>query len=252
LTRILQGPCTDDTLVIVNTVHLNAVCHGCTAKPEVIIVEPLTVSQWSQPISAVCGPDAIAQSTAAAPTTQGLGVQPTDPFHLGHTFSMAPRTFDPSQLPSIPPDGIFTPSEGMGLYESNAQSIPFNSFAALESNPLSFFPPSFQHFPSQKRVSPSLPAQDERLKRRKLETGDNHLVSQQVGARQADHRTVAVTGNVQTTELNLPAANQGPANASIYPIPSSSSHRPQGISDSEYIRLLQAKIAEGDVQSLHF
>jgi len=164
---------------------------------------------------------------------------------------MAPRTFDPSQLPSIPPDGIFTPSEGMGLYESNAQSLPFNSFAALESNPLSFMPP-FQHYPSQKRVSPSLPAQDERLKCQKLETGDKHLVSQQVGARQADHHTVAVAGNVQTTELNLPAANQAPANASIYPIPSSSLHHPQGISDSEYIRLLQAKIAESDVPSLHF
>jgi len=172
--------------VIIQTVHQNAVCHGCMVKPEVITVEPSTVLQWSQLISAVRGPNAIAQSAAAALTTQGLGVQPTDPFHLSHTFSMAPRTFDPSQLPSIPPDGIFTPSEGMGLYESNAQSLPFNSFAALESDPLSFMPP-FQHFPSQKQVSLLLPAQDERLKRRKLETGDKHLVSQQVGARQADH-----------------------------------------------------------------
>jgi len=95
LTRILQGPCTDDMPLTISPVLLNAVCHGCTVKHDIIAVGPSTVSQWSQPISTVREPDPIAQSAAAAPTTQGLGVQPTDLFPLGHAFSMGPRTFEP-------------------------------------------------------------------------------------------------------------------------------------------------------------
>jgi len=102
LTRILQGPCDDNTPLTINPVLLNAVCHGCTVKHDIITVGPSTVSQSSQPISTVREPDPIAQSAAAAPTTQGLGPQPTDPFPLGHACSMGPRTFEPLRTPHHP------------------------------------------------------------------------------------------------------------------------------------------------------
>jgi hypothetical protein len=138
-----------------------------------IIVEPSTVLQWSQPVSAVRGPSPTPQSAAATstttpaathttssttldavthsntsgflPMTQGLGVPPTVPLPLSLDFPTGPRDFDPSdpsEFFSIPPDSFFASSAAGGLYKNDAQGLPFSPFITLGATTSMSIPPS--------------------------------------------------------------------------------------------------------------
>jgi len=180
LTRILQGPITDTTPLIINPVIPGGDCLGCTVALGTVTVEPSTVAQWSKPISAIHEPVPIPQNTEAMPTTQG--------FPLDLEFSMGPRTFDPSDpsgprtfdpsdpsgLYSILPDSFFAPGAVMRLDKSTAPSLPSSSFATIVP-PFTDFSAAAQGFDptlpitGRKRVVPSGPAQGPSGKRRKLE-----------------------------------------------------------------------------------
>jgi hypothetical protein len=223
--------------------------------------------------------------------TQGLGIPPTVPLPLGLDFPMGPRNFDPSNPSnpshffSIPPDSFFASSAAGGLYENDAQSLPFSLFATLGATTSTYIPPSnrgifdsnhpgsdfttataaAQSFNSrlpstgQKQVLPPVPAQDRQRKCQKLELHNKYPVDQQVGARQVDHHCAAITNSAQATEVNTgnrspltrpPGANQGPTNAIIPPNPVPSFDRPHGMSKSDFIKLLQATIvAESDASA---
>jgi len=102
-------------------------------------------------------------------------------------------------------------------------------------------------------------AQGEGSKRQKLEARDKRFVDRQVGARQADHRSVTIAGGVQAMEVNagngnpsssFPAANQQPKNAVTHPIHVTLLDRPRGVSSDEFMKQLQATIAaERDASS---
>jgi len=169
LTRILQGPMTDTTPLIINPVIPGGDCLGCTVAPGTVTVEPSTVAQWSKPISAIHEPVPIPQNTEAMPTTQG--------FPLDLEFSLGPRTFDPSDpsgLYSILPDSFFAPGAVMRPDKSTVPSLPSSSFATI-TPPFTDFSAAAQGFDptlpmaGRKRVVPSGPAQGPSGKRRKLE-----------------------------------------------------------------------------------
>jgi hypothetical protein len=164
-----------------------------------------------------------------------------------------------------------------GLYENDAQSLPFSPFATLGATTSTSIPPSNRgifnsnhpgsnfttattaaqsfnsHLPSmgQKQVHPPVPTQDGQRKHQKLNLCNKFLVNQQVGACQVDHRHAAITNSTQATEVNSGnrslltcplGANQGPTNAVIPPNPVPSFDRPHGMSRSDFIKLLQATI----------
>jgi len=191
------------------------------------------------------------------PVTQGLGVPTTDPLPLDLGFPMGAMNFDPSHptdLFSVPSASVFAPGAAASLYENDAQNFRFSPFATLGPTTSAYIPPSngglFDPYhtrtdyttatataqtlnsslPSagQKRVVPPVPAQDKRIKRRKLDTGDKHL---EVNAR---------NGN---PSISLPAANQGPTNAIIPPLAVPSFDCPNGMSRETFVRLLREKLA---------
>lgn len=270
---IIQGPISDDTPIIIKPEVLGGVCLACTAACKTVRVDYSTVLQWSRPLGAVHGPDptphsAIAAPTAARPatdrassdliyaaphsmtsvgllpTTQRLSVPPSDPLPLSFDHLDAPtgpRHFDPSDPSFIFPissESVF--DAAANLYENDVQDLMFSPLAPLESTS-TFIPPSnmamfnphhartdfaaatamvqgsTSNLPrmSHKRGPAPAPAHDERGKRRKF----NGLTS------------------------GLPAANQGPTNAIIPPIPIPSFDRPERMSKDEYVKLLQAKLA---------
>lgn len=117
LTWIIEGPITPDTAMIVKALIPGTICSACTMSQKTIVVDPLLVSQWSQPLHAIHGPHPTPQSapiTAPAaihttastttsatpysvnsvgPQTQGLHAPPTHP-PLGFNFPISPQHFE--------------------------------------------------------------------------------------------------------------------------------------------------------------
>ena len=170
---------------------------------------------------------------------------------------------DPYNLLYNPPASYFTSGAAVEPYDNHAQSLPSNPSATLGSTSSTIIPPSSSgildphhartdftaataathslnpslHSMGRKRVRPPELAQDERRKRRKLDTGDKHVVDQQVGARQAVPRSLTVTNNAQADAVDA------------RPVPSLV--RPQGMSKGEYLMMLHAALAvEGDAPEL--
>jgi len=214
LTRILQGPITETTPLIIRTVVLGEDCLGCTEQDKVT-VDPSTIPQLSQPTSAIHEPVTIPENAAATSTTQGFDIPPTGLLALNPEFSMGSRTFDPSDPFSIPPGSFMRPDE------SNALSLPSisGSFPAIVP-PFTDFSAVAQVFDptlpgaSRKRVVPSGPAQDQPGKCHKL------------GADVVD--------------------------PFILPMPGPSLEHPHGISPGAYIELINAKVVtEHDISTIH-
>lgn len=174
-----------------------------------IVVDPLLVSQWSQPLRAVHGPHPTPQSapiTAPAaihttsstttsatpysvnsvgPQTQGLHAPPTHP-PLGFDFPISPQHFealDPPYPFPPPSDSVFPSTATTGLYDNHAQTHHFGPHATTSA----LIPPSnlgvFHPNPAAAKFTPSTweigggPSQKRvpqppanRSKRRKLET----------------------------------------------------------------------------------
>ena len=204
------------------------------------------------------------------------GVPSTDSLPLDPDFPMDPSHLDPfdtSYLYPCLPDSVWDSSRAAGFYENHAQNFPFNPPTTLESTTTTFIPPSSMGMfnPHQARanittatatargLTSGLPSTSRKRgrspepvtvhgegnKRRKFAT---HLVYQQVGARQDDHRSMAVTSMAAKVNgsnggplLGLPAANQALTNAITPPV--ATFDCPKGMSGEEYIAVLQAKIA---------
>jgi hypothetical protein len=222
-------------------------------------------------------------TSGSLPMTQGSGVPPTVALPLGLDFPMGPRDFDPSNLsdPSslfaVPPASFLASGAATRLYENNAQSLPFGLFTTLASTSSMFIPLSNpgifdphhagtdyitfttaapglnSNLPSvgQKRVLPTVPAQDKPSKRWKLETCDKCLIDQQVGAHQVNLSSMAINNSTQATEVNagnrnpltsLSTASQGPTIAIRPPTPVPSFDHPYGMSNGDYLKLLHMKI----------
>ena len=199
LTWVIKGAVTAATPIIIKAELSGGGFHGCTVAGESTIVEPSTVLRWRQPVDAVREPGPTTQGATAAlptlhaatpstsgavasayphgvgllPTTQGLGISSSDQLPLGLDFSMDLGTFaptNPSDPFSLPPSSFHAPGAAARLYESDAQSLPFNSLATQGSTSSTFIPPSsggmFGPYYAatdrgQKRISPLLPVQDE-------------------------------------------------------------------------------------------
>ena len=139
------------------------VSYGCTSAQTVIPVDLPTVSRSYPPVLAVGEPESTTRSAVAthtssgtnfraAPisisvrsTTQGAGASPSDPLPLGLEFPMDPvdsDLSDPYNLLYNPPASSFTSGAADGLYENDAQSLPFNPSTTLGSTSSTFIPPS--------------------------------------------------------------------------------------------------------------
>jgi hypothetical protein len=177
---------------------------------------------------------------------QGLGISANDPLPLDLGFSMDPRNYSDLSdfsipLPLQPLDSI-TSGSAARLYRNEAQSFPFSASATAGSTSSTIIHPYMSGIfdphhsgadftagaaaaqslnPSllstgQKRSRPPGPAQDKQSKRQKLETRDQRVVDQQVGAHQVDP--------IRTPTF-VPSFDH-----------------PQGMSKDEYAKLLRAKL----------
>jgi len=256
LTWIIKGAITLATLVIVWPVVPGEDCQGCTVGRTVITVDPSTVFRLYQQVDIVRVPGPTTQSAAAVlptphaathttsgtvtsvyphsvgplPMTQGLYVSSSDQLPPSFDFAMDPRTFAPADLSdpfSLPPSGFPAPGTAARLYESDAQSLPFNPYATLGSTSSTFIHPSSggmigPHHAgtdwAQKRKYPPPPVQEERFKCRKLEGRFKRVVDQQVGY-------------------------QGPTTAIGPTVPLALFDRPPGMSREDYVKMLQNRIA---------
>ena len=275
LTRIIQGPITDATPVIINPAVAGGVCHGCTVAKTVITIDSSTVLRWYPPVGAVHESGPTTQSAATLPIrhavvlparhaathttsgtvasapphsvrllpmTQGLGGSPNDLIHLDYDFAVGSRHFDPSEPsgPSdlfLPPSDFLTSGEAVKLYGDDELNLPFYSSATMGSTSSAFIPPSNGGIFSLPEAGTNFDA------------ATATAAAQSINSRPVNRKQKRDTqADGEPPRRRKPEArdklvvDQGPTEGIRPPGPVASLSRPPGMSRDTFVELLQAAI----------